>query len=167
MPYYEGPPTNVALGNSTATGNLIGIANVDTTDAATTGTVEEVLATYTLPANALSANGKGVRISAVYVGTGAGNKQVHLRFGGIGGTLISTMAASTTAGAYFAEALVFRSGASAQIALGSASVTGVAPTRTTSTPAQVETGTIDIVATATTATLGQLTFRALLVEFFN
>ena len=155
------------MGTSANFANVGGVADVNVTAASTTGTIEEVLATYPLPANSLSANEKSLVIEAWFDGTGAGNKQVHLRFGGLTGTLIATMPVSTAAVPYKARATVTRTGASAQIAFGEAHASAVAPTFTSTTPAQAETGAINIVATATTATLGQITFKKLKVYFEN
>lgn len=162
----------VTVGASTVGTNLAtlgGVFCVNTTSQATTGTIEEVLATCTLPANALSANGKGVRIRAWADGTGAGSKDINLRFGGIGGTVIANMVANAGTGVYHAHADVFRTGASTQISFGNAYLNnmlgGTAPT--SATPNQTDTATIAIVVTGITAVAGELTFKLMTVEFFN
>lgn len=91
--------------NSTLTSNTTGVGNV--------GAGEDNLMTYSLPANSLLSTGRGVRITAWgSVANNANAKTLRVYFGG------STLATvSLTAGAAYkwrAEALVFRTGTSAQ-----------------------------------------------------
>jgi hypothetical protein len=155
---------------TTATGPMSTVLNVNTTSQATTGTVEEVLATYTLPANTLSANGKGVRITAWGTTAANGNaKTTRIRFGGIGGTIVATVAGSSSGSAVVLSCVIARTGAATQtsvsltqlMASSTNSVTVAAPTQTLS-------GTVDIVVTGTTATsAGDLTFVGMIVEALN
>ena len=56
---------------------------------ATTGTTEQVLATCTIPANTLSANGSAVLFKFfAHTAANANNKQLRIRVGGIGGTVV-------------------------------------------------------------------------------
>jgi hypothetical protein len=160
-----GAATFSAATNSATVG---GIFCVNTTSQATTGTVEEVLATCTLPANAMSANGKGIRVTAW--GTSAANansKTIRIRYTGIGGSSICLHTATINASGWRAQGEIIRTGAATQ------EFTCLA---TMNTSSQVISGTStvtlanasDIVVTATTATAaGDITFKGLLVEFFN
>lgn len=159
-----GGATFSAATNSVTIG---GVANVNTTSQATTGTSEEVLATYTLPANALSANGKGVRITAWTTGTGAGQKITRIRFGGLAGTIVAGTVSSGGAGVHVVHATVLRTGAATQVAMGQGFINGGSANNTGSSPTQTLSGTVDIVVTGTSAVAGEQTFTAMFVEFFN
>lgn len=168
----------VSLGGSSfsaATNSAVvgGVFCVNTTSTATTGTVEEVLATCTLPANALSANGKGVRISATATTAANGNTKVYrIRFGGIAGGQLVAPTITTSGAGVAAIAYVIRTGSGAQYGWGSAT-TGTDGAAGNASMNDVvlgvtDTGTIDIVVTGTTATAaGDLTHKAIIVEFFN
>lgn len=159
-----------AATNSVAVG---GVFCVNTTSTATTGTTEEVLATCTLPANALSANGKGVRISATATTAANGNTKVYrIRFGGIAGGQLVAPTITTSGAGVAAIAYVIRTGSGAQYGWGSATTGTDGATGNASMNDVVlgvtDTGTIDIVVTGTTATAaGDLTHKAVIVEFFN
>ena len=173
-PYGSGAyPTRVQVGNSTGTATLGGVFCVNTTSAATTGTTEQILATCTLPANALSANGKGVRITAAgATAANANTKTFRIRFGGIAGTVVATSAVATASHIFNYTAEVFRTGASTQKFIsrggdGAAGAVGRAIFNN-GTAAQTDTAAIDIVVTGTTPTAaGDLQFDFLLVEFMN
>jgi hypothetical protein len=167
-PGIFGNGSTVAKGTGSAVATLGGVLNVNTTSQATTGTVEEVLATYTLPANTLSANGKGVRITVSFEGAANTNsKTCRVRFGGIGGTIVTQRTFSTSGDFVRGVAEVIRTGAATQQSSGStANVNGI--TSTVSAPTQTLSGAVDIVATCITATAsGDATFRYMLVEALN
>ena len=169
MPYNYTLPTNVGLGASAGTATIGGVAHVNTTPAATTGTTEQILATYTLPANALSANGKGVRITAYWsTAANANSKTYQLRFGGIGGTVLggTTTTANNLGTRVVAE--LFATGTNTQKAFSQTNTGTVAPSITIGTVAATTSAAIDIVATGTTPTAaGDVTFQGMLVEFMN
>lgn len=160
-------------GTSSSTFTVGGVLNVNTTSQATTGTVEEILATYTLPANALSANGKGVRITAWGFGAANANAKVfRLRFGGIAGSIIASGSSTTSSAVFRIQGEVLRTGAATQVASGvwtaGASLSTAVVTHGTAAPTQTLSGTVDIVITGTTAaSAGDLTFTALIVEAIN
>ena len=157
----------VTKGTGTATGRVSNVLNVNTTSQATTGTSEEVLATYTLPANTLSANGKAIRIRAW--GNHAANTNAttgRIRFGGIGGTAIATHFSATSNGSWILEAVVVRTGAATQAANGNGNFGTNSPS--VSSPTQTLSNAIDIVVTGTTAVAaGDLTFYGMIVEALN
>lgn len=148
---------------------LTGIHCVNTTAQATTGTVEEVLATCTLPANAMSANGKGVRITAWGSLAANGNsKTLNLRFGGLSGTIIAAWTSTGNASGWNLFSTVIRTGAATQVAFGNGYGFNLAPRTTDAAPTQTLSGAVDIVVTGTTATAsGDATFKGLIVEFLN
>ena len=142
-------------------GTPVTVLHVNTTSQATTGTSEEVLATYTLPANTLSADGKALRIQAwCTTAANTNSKTFQIRVGGIGGVSVASTATATSGAALALTSTVIRTGASTQVATGSG-LNYTTPNRNTA-------ATIDIVVLGTTGTAaGDLTFRALLVEALN
>ena len=149
-------------------GTPVTVLHVNTTSQATTGTSEEVLATYTLPAGTLSANGKAIRVTASCKhAANSNNASCSLRFGGIGGTVIASRASTSSGGQYMLSATLYRTGAATQESIGVASVENSMQV-TVATPTQTLSGAVDIVVTGTTATAaGDITFRSLLVEALN
>jgi hypothetical protein len=173
-PGIFGNGSTVAKGTGSAVATLGGVLNVNTTSQATTGTVEEVLATYTLPANTLSANGKGLRITMRGTMVSTTNSRVfRIRFGGIGGTIVG-LVSSTTAAHTQARIVVeiIRTGSATQITTGTSTYganSGAAVASVTNTaPTQDLTAAVDIVVVGeTSAALGDVTFTALIVEAIN
>ncbi len=102
----------------TAVANIGGNLNIDNSTAGTTAVVtEETLLTFTLPANSLTQNGRGVRIRAW--GTTAANanlKTVRLKFGAT--NVLDTGAVASNAETWYFEADVYRTGAATQDAIG-------------------------------------------------
>ena len=88
------------------------------------------------------------------------SKEARLKFGGIGGTQVAWQATASSGLAIQLTAIVVRTGASTQIAYGSSA--GY------SAPTQTLANNIDVVAIGlTSASAGDLTFKALLVEALN
>jgi hypothetical protein len=152
-----------AMGGGTGQMSPIGLAGVNLNTQATTSTAEETLLSYTLPANSLNFNSKGVRIKAWGNYTSnANSKSVRIRFGGLTGAIVAANTTSGVAG-WALEAVVFRTGPSTQKGL---SIWGEAVT--VSTPAQTDTAAIDIAVTGETpSALGEVTAQGLMVEFIN
>ena len=72
----------IPIGAGAGTSTMIGAANVNVTPVGNVGGGVDNLMTYTLPANSLSANGKGVRITAWgYAAANANAKQLVVMFG--------------------------------------------------------------------------------------
>lgn len=80
---------NVSVGTGTARPTLGGVLCKGVPNVATTGTAEEVLATCTIPANTLTANGAAISVTfqTSLAATGTA-KQIRIRLGGIGGTVV-------------------------------------------------------------------------------
>lgn len=143
---------------------------INTTSQATTGTIEEVLATYTLPAYTFSATGKGARVSATFILAANGNsKTARLRFGGLSGQVMTGVVSTNSGGFITLLGSVYRTGANAQFitdAMGF--ITSAVAVSGTSTTTKTDTADIAIVATGETPTAsGDLTVRSLVVEFLN
>lgn len=164
--------STVAIGTGTGVATFVGVANVNTTSQATTGTVKETLASYTLLANSLSGNGKAVRITVWFVTAANSNsKTFTIDFGG---TSVATRTTTAGADAHVAllEAIVVRTGANAQTYVSRDAVrtqtVGFASGLGSGTLAITDTAAITIAATATTPTAaGDVTFKGLVVEFLN
>ena len=135
--------------------SVVSVANINTTAVGNVGAGEDDLITYSLPANRLSANGKGVLIRVW--GTTANNantKTLKLYFGSA--VLLSFALVASIAGTWVIDATVVRSGSNTQEAVAdlvSVGVAGAAVTAVTvSSPTQTDSNanTIKCTATATT-----------------
>ena len=105
----------VAMGSApTALASVGGTLHSDTVAVATDAdTTEKDLLTYTLPANSLSADGKGVRIGfGVSTSANTDNKTIKIYFGS---TVIYTVSSTTAFFSAIGEILVVRRGVSSQI----------------------------------------------------
>jgi hypothetical protein len=101
------------LGGSTSYGAAAAKASINTTAVGNVGTGEDNLMTYSLPAGALSAAGKGVRITAW--GTAANNadaKTLKLYFGSV--AILTVSLTTSQACTWRIEAVVFSTGTDAQ-----------------------------------------------------
>jgi hypothetical protein len=146
-----------------------GVIERSTTQAATIAdTNETTLFTFSLPANTLSENGKGVRITAFGTyGATVNNKTIKVKFGAT--TIADTGAAAANGTAWHVIGTILRTGAATQLTsavrmVGAfASGSGVSmPT----TPAEDTTAAIAIVVTGTngTAAANDIVFRGAVVE---
>lgn len=157
-----------ALGASTGDGGLVSIANVNTTAVGNVDAGEDDLITYALPANALSANGKGVRIQAW--GTAANNanaKTLKLYFGS---QIIETFTLTVSqVDTWSIEAVVYRTGSSTQdwksrlIQAGTASAVDVE----IGTATQTDTAAITIKCTGEGVATNDIVQEGMQVEFIN
>lgn len=160
----------INAGTGTATFLPAGALNKGTGSGATTAVVtEEDLLTYTLPANTLSATGKGVRIRVA--GTTAANtntKTVRLYFGA---TVIFSNDITTAPNnrSWNFEALVLRNAATTQEAIATGSVAATLQTTTYQGTSADPTAAIEIKVTGQNgiATAGDITAQILLVEYVN
>lgn len=131
--------------------SLQGVLAVSTTAATTTGTSEETIATYTLPANALRTNGQSLRIRAWgTTAATANNKTQKLLLGSA--TLVSTGAIAANAKDWFLEAIVVRDGAASQVCLGNGQANDAVVVCDYTAPTQDLTTALAITVKATDAT---------------
>jgi len=160
-------PIVLPAGGGTATYTPSGALTVNTTQAGTpASTAETDLWTYSLPANTLNANNKGVRITVFGTTAANGNaKTVRLYFGG---TVIGDRGTSIfgTGGSWRYESEVIRTGASAQLAVGAAVYNGATQGVDVTTPAGDTTGAIVIKVSGQngTAVANDIVFRGAVVE---
>lgn len=163
--------TTLLAGNSTTTGTLSGILSVDTTAVGNVTTGEDTLMTYSLPANALSANGKAVRITAW--GTTAANANTKTHKLHFGSTAVATFSNTGSAQNWFFMATVVRTGAAAQEAFvwagkGTSGNFALGDVERT-TPAEDVTAAITIKVTgqSTEGATNDVVQRGMIVEILN
>ncbi len=156
----------VRQGSSTQVNQLVGTAAVNLTPASTTVTTRQTLASYSLPANSLSAPLKGLRITAVATTAANSNsKSFGLAFGA---TTCATQTVPVNGGTMRLEATVFKRGPDTQECAGlSTTSTGVL-NQTYAMPSENDTGSTAIAVWGQTPSMtGDLTFRSLWIEFIN
>lgn len=114
---------------------------------------DDTLFTKSLLANALVANGDGIRVRMCGVTAANGqNKRVKVFFGGT--AVVDSGVITSNAKNWWAEVVIRRTGAGAQIAFGSFGVDGVADVVTKTTPAEDETGAVTVKGTGSSPTTG-------------
>ena len=165
--------STIACTAGTGTGQpvMIGTLHVDTTAVGNVGAGTDDLMTYSLPANSLSANKKGVRITVWgRCANNANAKTVSLLFGA---TSISIPTRTSVDHAWRVVCTVIRTGSGAQLL--SAEVHGSTVNSTTvsdngvseSTPAETDTAAITIKCTAVGVADNDIVQKGLHVEFIN
>lgn len=162
-----GNSVTMAQGTGSGSASLSGVGATGTTVAPTTGTVKQTLATYTLPQNSFSANGKGIRIRAWGVTAANGNsKTLGIDFGA---TTVGTITSTANNGVVRVEALVIRSAAAQEEAVGEGRDSGATTSLTRTTPAEDNTaGTVAVNIFGTTPTAaGDVSLTGYLVEVLN
>jgi hypothetical protein len=104
------PTDQMGTGSGVAT--LVGVAHVNTTAVGNVGAGEDDLMTYSLPANSLSSNGKGVRVTAWgRTANNANAKTLKIYFG----VAIATYLLHTSiVGRWKASVLILRNGSNVQ-----------------------------------------------------
>jgi hypothetical protein len=154
---------SVAEGTGTATALVGGTLSTAITSTATTGTSEETLLSYTLPANTLAVNGRGVRITAW--GTTAANansKTFRIYFGA---AAVALQGGTGSGLPWLGSATVLRASATTQVSSGQAVYNGALSRIDAGGPTETLSGTVLIKVTGQTPTAaGDLTNTGLLVE---
>ena len=157
-------------GTGTAEPVMVGTISVNTTAVGNVGAGTDDLMTYSLPANSLSANGKGVRITAW--GTYANNanaKTLALLFGA---TTINTGSLTISqSGLWRCDAFVLRTGSSTQkyfATVQSGTTTVVASNnRSVGTAAETDAGAITIKFTGVGVSDNDIVQEGMIVEFIS
>lgn len=166
-------PWTMPAGTGSGTYVTSGVLTASTTQVGTGADTNETdLWTYSLPANTLSANGKGVRVTVF--GSCASNtnaKTIKTYFGST--VVVSNATSNASTVIWQAEAVILRTGASAQLSEGwtlaggtnSLNNNGLALT----TPAETTTGAIVIKVTGQngTAVANDIVFRGAVVEYMG
>jgi hypothetical protein len=145
-----------------------GVITASTTQAATIADTNETdLWTYTLPANSLNANLKGVRIHVFGTfGATANNKTIKLYFAG---TQIGALTSAGNNVAWEMLGTVLRTGASSQLAGGAINVDLSSQRAVVTTPAGDTTTGLIIKMTGQngTAAANDIVFRGAIVEYLS
>ncbi len=170
---FEDDKIQTLMGASTGRSTVGGVADSQFTDVGNVGLGEDTLQTFTLPANALNADGKAIRIRAIFRCAQNNNlKTVKLHFGGtvIGQSGVASLNNRTIT----FDAIVVRTGASAQRSTTSRveGVDGLLADNTLilrKTPAENTAGAIAIKGTGETDTAANddVIQESMLVEFLN
>lgn len=161
----------VPMGAGSGVATMGGIAHVNTTAVGNVGSGTDNLMTYSLPANSLSANNKGVRVTVGgRVANNANSKTLTFMFGSAS---VNIALRSTLDQAWFAVFHIIRTGSNAQIILGDTH-TSVANFTTTNEGAVVDTtatetdsGAITIKCTAVGVADNDVVQKLMIVEFIN
>lgn len=169
-PNYSDPSQVLATSNAViqAVNNGVGgLINAQTAAVATgTGTSEQILQTYTMPANQLSSAGQAVRVRCWgTTGATANNKTRKLYFGA---SVITTATEAANAQNWVLELVVMRTGAATQ----SVSGTGLAGTGGVTPISYINQGTDDLTAgvvikctgTDAVSAAGDITANGMIVE---
>lgn len=163
-------PATFPLGIAAVTPGANGVLNSQVSAAGagnTADTNEDVLFTYSLPANTLVNTGKGLRITAWgKTAANADNKTMKLYFGS---EVITTPTAATNNKGWWLELDVFRTGASTQQVFGLGQVDTTAVTVYSAAGAETETAaiTIKVTGTAGTANANDILCFGMVVETIN
>lgn len=161
--------SRVQMGTSTGRAPIVGTANVNNTAVGNAGSGEDDLITYSLPANSLSGNGKGVHITAW--GTTANNanaKTLKLYFGAV---MLTNSLTVNLAGVWRIEADVFRTGSNAQDYVSQLVTTGAAGVALNDIEVgsltQTDSGAITIKCTGEATSDNDIVQEGLFVKFIN
>lgn len=158
----------IPAGSSGTVAGLGGVLTVSTTEAQTTAvTTEETLWTYSLPANTLSANNYGLRITTFGAYAANGNTKTVKVY--LGATVIASGSSTDNNVQWRYNGEIFRTGASAQL------VNMVRLVASTTVQSGVVSAAIDTTAAITikvtgqngTASAGDIVFRGAVVEFLR
>lgn len=157
----------VQAGTGTATATVCGTLTTNTTQVGTDADLlEKDLWTYDLPANTLSADGKGIRITAW--GSGAANANSKTIRGHWGATVVVLQGASINASGWRVVYEVVRTGASAQVGQGNLWANALTSINVPVAPAEDTSGAITIKVTGqnAVASANDIVFRGAIVECF-
>lgn len=160
-------------GASTETFAGAGVINTDSTQLATgADTNDTTLFTYTLPASALNANGRLIRVTAYgSLGANGNTKTVRLKWNGTSGTTVVSFTGTNSAAKWMAVGHIHRTASGAQDLFGILPVTGASTDVGTNfaTASATDSGAIVIAVTAQngTASAGDITYEGSIIEFLN
>jgi hypothetical protein len=106
----------IKAGNAAADASVGGLLNAQTTTAGNVGAGEDDLQTYTLPANTLAVNNRGIKWKAAGAfANNANSKTLRFKFGSA--TLLSVTLPTSVDGRWEFEGMILRSGSSTQRAV--------------------------------------------------
>jgi len=157
---------DIKMGSGTGRARIVGVANVNTTAVGNVGVGVDDLITFSLPANSLSVNGKGVRITAWGTFASNGNtKQVNLDFGAT--TIRQIGPAGINGLDWRIDGIVIRTGAATQKAIATEIVDTTAPDSTLTTPAETLSGAVIIKCTGEGVSDNDIVQEGMLIEYLS
>lgn len=164
--------SSVKVGASSETARLGGVINTDSTQAATgANTTDTTLFTYTLPANALDADGRVIKFTAWGSFAANGNtKTVRLKFNGAAGSSIMAFSGTPNNQNWVLQGTVIRTGSNAQDFFGTSVLGPTAATNATFGTATVtDNAAIDLAVTAQngSSSANDIVYEGSLIEFLN
>jgi len=137
-------------------------------NASNVSTAETDLISYQLPAGALAAEGKAIRITVFWTtAANANNKTIKLYFGAT--QLLTSLTVAANAAGWSAVAVVMRTGAATQAAVGDVSFNdGNVRHGAVTAPTETLSGAVMIKVTGTSGTASSdITTKGMLVEAIN
>lgn len=156
---------DIPAGAGAAEAGLAGALYINVTPVGNVDAGEDDLMTYTLPANTLSANTYGVRITAFGALAANGNaKTVKLYFGSY---VVSTFSGTSSNIRWEATATIFRSGATSQIGTGSFQAGNALSNLPLNEPTETLSGAVVIKVTGEGVATNDIVQRFMLVEFLR
>jgi len=168
----SGGVANVGMGTGSGSAVAIGTAHVNTTAVGNVGAGTDDLMSYSLPANSLSSNGKGLRVTCW--GTAPVNAALKTLSFLFGGTSIFSGSLDPTANAvtWRIDVLIFRTGASTQdINFAVTESSGIFQAQRQAciqtTAAETDTSAITIKCTALGTSNNDVVQEGMLVEFIG
>lgn len=160
-------------GAGTGTGQpvLVGVISVNSTPVGNVGAGTDDLMTYALPADSLSANNKGIRVSSW--GTTAANANAKTLTFAFGATTVlsKSIALGAVAIQWRVEATILRASSGAQVVSAllyyGESPNSCTPFLFSASPTESESGAITIKCTGAATADNDIVQRGMVVEFFN
>lgn len=138
--YVTGAPSMLGMGVLFTSTQVIQNVGTGATD----------LITYTLPANALNANGQTIKVTASFTVTNNGDtKTAAVLFGA---TTVQTLSGAAASGVFIIEAWITRTGATTQTAFAKCALEGSSIHTTVTSPTETLSGSIVIKMQGTSGT---------------
>ena len=169
VPFCTGGGQSSFSNSCVATIKPAGLLYTTTATASTaTGTGEQVLATYSLPANALDVTGRTLRIKAAFTAASNGNNKTFKLYFGASAITSGTLTTSGKNGV--AELIVTKSGSSTQIVYGTMLVdtTPITPyVNASGSDTDTSAITIKFSGTDGTNSAGDIVLDSFTIEYLN
>jgi hypothetical protein len=158
------------MGAGIGTAKPVGAANVTLASVGNDAdAVEKDLITYALPADSLSATGKGIRVRVWGITDATSEaKTIKLYFGATV-VIANAVTAAPESKTWEFEALVFRTGVNTQDAIGKGIVDVLPEAATYTSPTETDSGSITIKVTGqgSSTVANEVVAKGMLVEFIN
>jgi hypothetical protein len=158
--------TLLTMGTGSDTAKLVGVVDANTTAVGNVGAGEDTLISYSLLANSLSANNKGLRVTAFGTTAANGNnKTVKLYFGAA--QVVTTGALAANDKDWVIKATILRDGATSQVCTGGGQANAAIIAEAFTDGAEDETGAITIKTTGEATADNDIICKAMLIEWID